>query len=235
MRPTVATSGIARARRACWRLGRRCPTPSGAAADCSAPDGERTHLRRGRGEPARHRLAGRVRPVQRLQPRRAGHQAAVHLRRGRPAVRRARSRRCSRPARPRRLGPCRPIRRRTSPTTTPRTGAASPGPPVTSTSASAASNGGRSLGVGEATAENARSWVTSTVECDVVTVIAGWAASNVVVAPGVTAEQMGERVTLVVGPDGASSDVEITLVGVEGAGHPGLRGPPCRPVHRPHP
>ncbi|WP_436795091.1 hypothetical protein [Actinospongicola halichondriae] len=104
---------------------------------------------------------------------------------------------------------------------------------VTPTSASAASVGGRSLGVGEATAETVRSWVTSTVECDVVTVIAGWAASEVVLAPGVTVDQMGERVTLVVGPDGSSADVETTLVGVGGAIGPDLDGRPTDPLTDP--
>ncbi len=95
---------------------------------------------------------------------------------------------------------------------------------VTPTSASATSIGGRSLGVGGITAETVRSWVTSTVECDVVTVIAGWALSEVALAPGLTVEQIGERVTLVVGPEGSSADVETTLVGVEGVPIPDLDG-----------
>jgi len=104
---------------------------------------------------------------------------------------------------------------------------------VTAATASASSSGGRDIGTGGATAESARSWVTSTIECDVVTVIAGWSATDVVLAPGVTAAQMGERVTLVVGPQGSSSDVEVTLVGVEGADAPPVEGRPLDPVTDP--
>lgn len=104
---------------------------------------------------------------------------------------------------------------------------------VTATSAAASSNGGRQLGVGDATAENSRSWVTTTVECDVITVIAGWSASNVQLAPGVSAQQMGERLTLVVAPQGSSADVEITLVGVEGAETPTVEGRPLDPFTDP--
>lgn len=104
---------------------------------------------------------------------------------------------------------------------------------VTSTSSSASSSGGRELGVGEATAENSRAWVASTVECDVITVIAGWSASNVVLAPGVTATEMGERVTLVVSPTGSSADIEVTLVGLEGAEDATIEGRPLDPISEP--
>lgn len=104
---------------------------------------------------------------------------------------------------------------------------------VTATSASSSSSGGRELGAGGATAENARSWVATTVECDVITVVAGWSASNVVLAPGVTAEQVGERLTLVVAPQGSSADVEVTIVGVEGAETPTVEGRPLDPFTDP--
>lgn len=104
---------------------------------------------------------------------------------------------------------------------------------VTSNSGSSSSNGGRELGVGDAVASNARSWVTSLVECDVITVIAGWSASDVVLAPGVTARQLGERVTLVVAPTGSSADVEVTVVGLEGVDTPGLEGRPLDPFTDP--
>lgn len=104
---------------------------------------------------------------------------------------------------------------------------------VTPVSGTATSSGGRALGVGDATAEHARSWVSSTVECDVITVIAGWSASNVVFAPGVTATEMGERVTLVVAPTGSSADVEITLVGLEGAESATIEGRPLDPFTDP--
>ncbi len=104
---------------------------------------------------------------------------------------------------------------------------------VTATSASSSSSGGRELGVGGATAENSRSWVATTVECDVITVVAGWSASNVALAPGVTAEQVGERLTLVVAPQGSSADVEVTLVGVEGADTPTVEGRPLDPFTDP--
>jgi hypothetical protein len=104
---------------------------------------------------------------------------------------------------------------------------------VTPISASASSSGGRELGVGGATAESARSWVTSTIECDVITVIAGWTATDVALAPGVTVAQMGERVTLVVAPSGSSADVEVTLVGAEGVTVPGVAGRPLDPLTDP--
>lgn len=95
---------------------------------------------------------------------------------------------------------------------------------VTSISTLAASSGAREVGAGGATSESSRSWATSIVECDVITVIAGWEASGVVLAPGVSAQQMGETLTLVVGPTGSSASTEVTLVGVEGAQEVPLEG-----------
>ena len=98
---------------------------------------------------------------------------------------------------------------------------------VSSSSASAESNGARSLGVGGATAKGARSWTTSTVVCDVVTIVAGWGASEVVLAPGVTASQMGEVLTMIIGPGGGSAKVDTTLVGLSGAQAVQLEGRPA--------
>ncbi len=104
---------------------------------------------------------------------------------------------------------------------------------VTPITAAASSSGARELGTGEATAESARSWVASSIECDVITVIAGWLATDVVLAPGVSVARMGERLTLVVAPSGSSADVEVTLVGVEGAEAPTIEGRPLDPFTDP--
>lgn len=104
---------------------------------------------------------------------------------------------------------------------------------VTSISASASSSGGRQLGAGEATSESSRSWATSIVECDVVTVIAGWHATDVVLAPGVTAKQLGEVLTLVVGPSGSSAKTDVTMVGVSGTETVPVSGRPADPFTDP--
>lgn len=104
---------------------------------------------------------------------------------------------------------------------------------VTSISAFAESTGSGPLGDGELTVDSSRSWVTSIVECDVVTVIAGWEANNVTVAPGSTVQQLGQVVTLVVGPDGASADVDTTVVGAEGFGEVPVEGRPLAPFADP--
>jgi hypothetical protein len=104
---------------------------------------------------------------------------------------------------------------------------------VSSISASAASNGGRDLGTGGATAGNGRSWARSTVDCDVVTVVVGWEASDVVLAPGVTAQAMGQTLTLVVGPTDSSADVDTTMVGLTGAQAVPLDGRPTDPFTTP--
>ena len=104
---------------------------------------------------------------------------------------------------------------------------------VTANSASSASTG---LPLGELsgiTADSARSWVTATVECDVVTVLAGWEMTNVVVVPGVGARLLGESLTLVVGPDGASASVDTTLVGAEGIDEVPVEGRPTDPFTDP--
>lgn len=104
---------------------------------------------------------------------------------------------------------------------------------VTPISASAASSGARELGAGGATSRNSRSWATSVVECDTVTVIAGWHASDVVLAPGVTAEELGEVLTLVVGPTGSSAKTDVTVVGVNGAEVVPVSGRPADPFTDP--
>ncbi len=104
---------------------------------------------------------------------------------------------------------------------------------VSPTSASAISSGAQDLGVGGATADSARAWTTSTVDCDVVTVVVGWEADNVVLAPGVSARTMGETLTLVVGPTEATADVDSTLVGLSGAQEVPLEGRPADPFTDP--
>ncbi len=104
---------------------------------------------------------------------------------------------------------------------------------VSPITASAASSGARKLGVGGVTSDGSRSWATSVVECDVVTVIAGWAASNVVFAPGVTADQIGETITLVVGPKGSSAKVDVTLTGLSGVEPVPVAGRPADPFTDP--
>ncbi len=104
---------------------------------------------------------------------------------------------------------------------------------VTPVSAFAASSGAQVLGVGDATTSNGRSFATTVVECDTVTVIAGWETSDVVLAPGVSYEQLGETVTLVVGPDGASADVDVTAVRSGEADAVPIGGRPADPVSDP--
>lgn len=104
---------------------------------------------------------------------------------------------------------------------------------VTPISASATSSGARELGTGGATSRSSRSWATSVVECDTVTVIAGWHASDVVLAPGVTAEELGEVLTLVVGPTGSSAKTDVTVVGVNGAEVVPVSGRPADPFTDP--
>lgn len=104
---------------------------------------------------------------------------------------------------------------------------------VTPISASATSSGARELGGGGATSRSSRSWATSVVECDTVTVIAGWHASDVVLAPGVTAEELGEVLTLVVGPTGSSAKTDVTVVGVNGAEVVPVSGRPADPFTDP--
>lgn len=104
---------------------------------------------------------------------------------------------------------------------------------VTPISAAAASVGLKDLGIGGATSSGARSWATSIVECDVVTVVAGWRVSDAVLAPGVTVEAIGEQITLVVGPRGASAKSDVTLVGVKGAQVVPVAGRPTDPFTDP--
>ena len=104
---------------------------------------------------------------------------------------------------------------------------------VTPISASATSSGASDLGASGATSRSSRSWATSIVECDTVTVIAGWHASDVVLAPGVTAEQLGEVLTLVVGPTGSSAKTDVTVVGVNGADVVPVEGRPADPFTDP--
>lgn len=104
---------------------------------------------------------------------------------------------------------------------------------VTPISASAASDGVRQVGAGGFTSRSSRSWATSIVECDVVTIVAGWRAADVVLAPGVTATELGEVVTLVVGPSGSSSKSDVTVVGVSGAEVVPASGRPADPITDP--
>lgn len=90
---------------------------------------------------------------------------------------------------------------------------------VTATSALATSAGGRTA-LGEGSADSSRSWVVTDVKCDVVTVVAGWEANDVTLAPGAFVEQMAQELTLVVGPGGASAEVETSVVGAEGVDVP---------------
>lgn len=87
---------------------------------------------------------------------------------------------------------------------------------VTPVSAAATSVGAGGQDLSGATADSSRSWVVSRVDCDVVTVVAGWEANSVVLAPGASVQQLGQTLTLVVGPDGSSADVETTVVGASG-------------------
>ncbi len=104
---------------------------------------------------------------------------------------------------------------------------------VTPTSGSAASTGSRDLGIPGLRAASSSSFATTVVECDVVTVVAGWQASGVVLGPGASVDSMTETVTLVVGPDGASADVEAEVSGAEGVTVIPLEGRPADPVTDP--
>ena len=63
-----------------------------------------------------------------------------------------------------------------------------------------------------ATAEAARSFTSTVVECNVITVIAGWSATNVTFPSGPSFERLGQQVTLVVGPSGSSAKVDTATV-----------------------
>ena len=96
---------------------------------------------------------------------------------------------------------------------------------VTATTASASSvvDGG-AVDLGGVTAEAARSWTATDVSCDVITVVAGWSASGVVLAPGIAIGQIGQEVTLVVSPEGSSADVAVTITDVAGTPLPVIDG-----------
>lgn len=65
-------------------------------------------------------------------------------------------------------------------------------------------------GLGDATV--ATSFVSTVVECDTVTIVAGWSANDVRLGPDLAFEVLGEIVTLVVGPTGSSATVETTAL-----------------------
>jgi hypothetical protein len=83
---------------------------------------------------------------------------------------------------------------------------------VTGSSAFASSTGSTDLGVPGLHAETARSFTSTVVVCNVITIVAGWSAANVTFGDGPRFEQIGQQVTLVVGPRGSSSKVETTTV-----------------------
>lgn len=83
---------------------------------------------------------------------------------------------------------------------------------VTSSSAFATSTGSTDLGVPGVTAESARSFTSTAVECNVITIIAGWSATDVTFPDGPSFERLGQQVTLVVGPTGSSAKVETATV-----------------------
>lgn len=103
---------------------------------------------------------------------------------------------------------------------------------VTPVSAFASSVGAPPLGIGIAS-DVARSFATTVVECDVITVIAGWSAADVVAPDGTSFELLGETVTLVVGPSGSSSSVEVTAVAPDGTSLVPLAGRPLDPLTDP--
>lgn len=104
---------------------------------------------------------------------------------------------------------------------------------VTSTSALATSAGSHDPGVEGLSLDSGRSFVTTVVECETTTIIAGWKANNVVVGAGTAYEQLGETVTLVVGPDGSSADVEVTAVRADEGGEVPVEGRPLDPFTDP--
>lgn len=83
---------------------------------------------------------------------------------------------------------------------------------VSATSALASSTASTDLGIPGVSAEAARSFTSTVVECNVITVIAGWSASAVEFPNGPRFERIGQQVTLVVGPKGSSAKVESTTV-----------------------
>lgn len=83
---------------------------------------------------------------------------------------------------------------------------------VSSSTAFATSTGSTDLGVPGVTVESARSFTSTVVECNVITIIAGWSAADVTFPDGPSFERLGQQVTLVVGPSGSSAKVESTTV-----------------------
>lgn len=83
---------------------------------------------------------------------------------------------------------------------------------VTASSAFASSTGSTDLGVPGVRAEGASSYTSTVVECNVITIIAGWSANQVQFPDGPSFERLGQQVTLVVGPSGSKAMVETSTV-----------------------
>ncbi len=104
---------------------------------------------------------------------------------------------------------------------------------VTPTSAVATSTGAAAVGVGDLVLDGGRSFISTAVECETVTIIAGWQFTDVTLAPGLEFEQLGETVTIVVGPDGSSSDVEVHAIRAGEAVDLPIEGRPLDPFTNP--
>ena len=83
---------------------------------------------------------------------------------------------------------------------------------VTPVSAVAMSTGAAAVGAGDLVLDGGRSFISTAVECETVTIIAGYQLNDVTLASGLEYEQLGETVTIVVGPNGSSADVEVHAV-----------------------
>lgn len=103
---------------------------------------------------------------------------------------------------------------------------------VTSTSATASSTATPDLGIPGVVLAGGESFVSTIVDCETVTIVAGWTVSDIDLGPGLAFEQLGETVTLVVGPDGSSADVHTTAVRAEGLDLP-IEGRPLDPFTDP--
>lgn len=88
---------------------------------------------------------------------------------------------------------------------------------VTSNSATASSSAAEDIGIeGILGLKGGTSFVSTVVDCETVTIVAGWTVSDITIAPGLAFEQLGETVTLVVGPDGSAADVDTTAIRSDG-------------------
>lgn len=104
---------------------------------------------------------------------------------------------------------------------------------VTSTSATASSSAANDIGIDELLGmDGGNSFVSTVVDCETVTIVAGWSVSDITLAPGLSFQQLGETVTLVVGPEGSSADVDTTAIRSDGLELP-LEGRPLDPITDP--